>query len=86
MVQLSLRVVPNASRSKVVGWMDDGALKVKVQAPPEDGKANKQVCAVLAKALGVGKRDLAITVGEKSRTKTIEVTGITLEEVKERLG
>ncbi|MDP0498771.1 MAG: DUF167 domain-containing protein [Verrucomicrobiota bacterium JB022] len=86
MASLSLRVVPNASRSEVVGWMADGALKVKVQAPPEDGKANQQVCAVLAKALGLGKRDVSIVTGEKNRSKTVELTGITLDEVHERLG
>lgn len=82
---LPIRVVPKASRSGVEGWMDDGVLKVKVQAPPEDGKANAEVCAVLAKALGLGKRAVTLAQGDKNRSKVVAIDGLTPEEVRARV-
>jgi uncharacterized protein (TIGR00251 family) len=70
--RLDVRVVPNASRDEIVGWQD-GVLKIKLQAVPEDGKANKALCALLAKELGCHKREVRIISGEKSRTKVVEV-------------
>jgi len=84
---LQLRVVPNASRAEVVGWLEPGVLKVKVTAPPEGGRANKEVLALLAKTLGLGRRDAALVGGEKSRNKTVELVGIPDEAaLRERLG
>lgn len=82
---LAVRVVPKASRAGIEGWMDDGVLKIKVQAPPEDGKANAEVCAVLAKALGLGKRAVSLAQGDKNRSKVLAIDGLTLEEVKTRV-
>lgn len=84
--RLNLRVVPNASRAEVVGWIEPGVLKIKVMAPPEGGRANKEVVTLLAKILGLGRRDLAVVGGEKSRQKIIEVSGLTLDELQAKLG
>lgn len=70
---LTIRAVPNASRSEVVGKMDDGALKVKLKAPPEGGRANKELIACLAKHYGVAKRDIHLLSGETSRNKRVDV-------------
>src|SRR5690349_15458460 len=73
-VRLAVRVVPKAARSRVVG-QSDGCLKVQVAAPPEDGKANAALVETLAEALGVARRDVALTVGAASRKKLVDVAG-----------
>jgi uncharacterized protein (TIGR00251 family) len=75
-------VVPRASRSKVVG-LHGAALKVSLAAPPVDGEANAELCATLAKALGVPKRAVSISHGEHSKTKTVRVSGVNAERVRQ---
>lgn len=70
---LSVRVQPGATRSGIVGALGD-ALKVRVAAPADDGKANAELVRFLAEALGVPSRDVAIARGHHSRTKSIVVT------------
>jgi uncharacterized protein (TIGR00251 family) len=74
-VTFEVVVVPRASRSKVVG-LHGTALKVTLAAPPVDGEANAELCALLAKALGVAKRAVRIVHGEHSKTKTVQVDGV----------
>ena len=81
---LRLRVVPNAKRSEVVGKHGD-AIKVKIQAPATDGKANDALLAFLAEKLGVPRRDVVLVTGEKSRDKTVEISGLTADEARARL-
>jgi len=71
---LHLKVVPKASRDRVVGWVGD-RLKVQVTAAPERGKANAAVVEVLAAALGVSRGRVRIIAGETSPLKTVEVDG-----------
>tara|TARA_B110000305_G_C19172258_1_gene507889 strand:- start:296 stop:565 length:270 start_codon:yes stop_codon:yes gene_type:complete len=80
-IQLSLKVIPEASKDVVVGWYGDG-LKIKVKAPPEAGKANNSVEAVLATALHLHKRDVVIVKGHTSANKIVSITGITLSDIK----
>lgn len=73
---LRVKVTPKAKFERIKKEMDaDGAVlyKIYVTAAPEDGKANKAVIKVLAKALGVAKSKLAITHGQTSREKTIKI-------------
>jgi uncharacterized protein (TIGR00251 family) len=63
---------PRSSRPGIAGRHGD-ALKVRVAAPPEDGRANDEVCRLLARALGVPRRSVRVTSGRTSRTKTVEV-------------
>jgi uncharacterized protein (TIGR00251 family) len=81
---LKLRIVPNARRSEVVGAHGD-AIKVKVQAPPVDGKANEALCEFLAEQLQVPARSIEIVGGEKSRDKVVAVADIDLAIVRQRL-
>lgn len=76
-VAIRIKVVPGASRSKVVGVLGD-RLKVAIAAPPEGGKANKAVCELLAELLNVAKRDVVIVSGKTQPTKTVEVLGVSL--------
>lgn len=74
-MELDVKVVPRSSRSEVAGTMSDGTLKVKVMAVPEKGKANAEVCAVLAAHFGVPVRDVAVIAGATATRKRVRVTG-----------
>lgn len=82
--RLTVKVQPGASRSQVVGFQGD-ALRVRVAAPPERGKANDALLELLAQALGVPKWRIEILRGHASRDKVVLVQGLTLEEVRRRL-
>lgn len=79
-LRLDVYVQPRASRSEIVGE-HDGALRVRLVAPPVDNAANEALVALLAKALGVPKRDIRVVTGATSRRKVVEVSGVTAEEV-----
>jgi uncharacterized protein (TIGR00251 family) len=83
-LSFDIRVIPGASKNEVAG-IQDGALKVKLTAPPVEGKANLACVEFLAGLLGVRRSALAITSGEKSRKKTVSVTGLVRGELEERL-
>ncbi len=79
---LSLRVVPNAKRTSCEGLMDDGSsLRVKLAAPPLDGKANVALIKWLAQTLKIRSTDIQIVSGQTSRQKTIEIEGLTPSDV-----
>ena len=71
-VLLQLSVTPNAKRTEVDG-LHDGALCVRLAAPPIDGRANEALVAWLAKSLGVPKRDVEVLRGESSRRKQVAI-------------
>jgi len=71
-LRLHLKVVPKASRDRVVGWVGD-RLKVQVTAAPERGKANDAVLDVLAAALELPRSRVRIVAGQTSPLKTVEV-------------
>jgi len=83
-VHFRLKVVPGASRTRIVGEMD-GALKVAVSAPPEKGKANQAVLALLAETLGVKAGQLQIESGAGGPHKRCLVSAITEEQVRAAL-
>ncbi len=82
--RLRLRVKPAAKRNAVVG-VHGGALKVAVAAPPEHGRANEAVVALLAETLGVAPSAVTIVAGETSRDKTV-VISMPVDGVRGRLG
>ena len=69
-----VRVVPRASRSELVGE-HDGALRVRIAAPPVDGAANDELVRLLARAFGVPRSAIAITGGHAAKLKTVCVAG-----------
>jgi uncharacterized protein (TIGR00251 family) len=83
-VQFTVRVIPGASKNEVAG-IQDGALKVKLTAPPVEGKANRACVDFLAGLLGLRRSALSIASGEKSRKKTITADGLTAGELQSRL-
>lgn len=83
-VRLYLHVQPGASRSEVVGHHGD-AIKVRLAAPPIDGRANDALCRYLAKCLGVKRQDVRLVRGAASRAKCVAVRGIDRATALERL-
>jgi uncharacterized protein (TIGR00251 family) len=81
LVRFDVRVVPRASRDAIVGE-HDGALKIALTAPPVEGEANAALVALLAKKLGVAKRDVVLVRGEASRSKRVEVRGVSADAVR----
>lgn len=83
-VRLRLRVKPGARRDRLLG-PHGGALKIEVSAPPERGRANAAVVKLLARHFGVPKRAVTITAGVTSQGKTVELEGVSVQQVQERL-
>ena len=71
-VLLQLSVMPNAKRTEADG-LHDGALRVRLAAPPIGGRANEALVAWLAKQLGVPRRDVVVLRGESSRRKQVAI-------------
>ncbi|MBQ0935511.1 DUF167 domain-containing protein [Ideonella paludis] len=69
---LDLSAVPGAKRTEVVG-LHDGALRLRLAAPPVDGKANDEIVAWLAQSLGLPRRDVQLLRGLTSRRKQIQI-------------
>src|SRR2546422_11641702 len=84
-VTLSLRVQPRASRNAVVGWTGD-TLNIRLTAPPVEGAANAACLALLADLLSLPQSQLEILRDERSRNKVVQITGLTRDEVRARLG
>lgn len=83
-IRLKVKAVPGSSREGIAGWLGD-ALKVRVTAPAEGGKANEAIEELLAGALGVPTRSVRIVTGRSSPRKVVEVSGISGEEARRRL-
>ena len=83
-VKISLRVIPRARRDAIEGFLD-GVVRVRVTAAPQDGAANEAVVKLLAKQLGLPRSSVVIARGARSRDKVIEVSGLGLEAIRERL-
>jgi len=82
---LATKAIPNAPRREVVGWLGE-ALKVKVHAPPVEGRANEVLCEFLAGELGLPRRAVTVLRGGTSRQKLLRIDGLALTAVKARLG
>ena len=76
-MKLRIKAAPNAKRSEIVGWDEDPVagkvLRVRIAAPPTEGKANAELRRFLAKELGLPKSEVRLQKGEISRIKTFEL-------------
>jgi uncharacterized protein (TIGR00251 family) len=77
---IRIKLLPKSSRNQVVGREGDH-FKVKVTAPPVEGRANKALIDLLAKKLGVPKSHIEIISGKSSRLKSIRIDGLSIEEI-----
>ncbi len=82
---VSVRVVPRSSKEGVAGF-EGGVVRIRLNAPPVEGKANEALVRFLSKALGVPKSRIALVVGERGRNKVVRVDGITREALLAALG
>ena len=73
---INIKVEPRSSRSGIIGPYGD-ALKVKLTSPPVEGKANKELAALLSKEFGIRKKDVEILSGQSSKNKTVKLIGVT---------
>ncbi len=83
-VIFSVKVVPRSSKTAVAGILG-GMLKVKLAAAPEKGKANESLVEFLAETLGVKRNMVTITSGHTSPVKTIQITGVSVEMILQKL-
>lgn len=82
---LKVRVSPGARKDEITGWHDD-AVRVRVRAAPERGKANEAVCRLIAERLGLPPSAVSVKTGAASRQKLLAIEGLGDAEVRRRLG
>jgi len=75
---VSVRVVPRSSKEGVAGF-EGGVVRIRLNAPPVEGKANEALVRFLSKAVGVPKSRITLVTGERGRSKIVRVDGITRE-------
>jgi len=79
-----VRVTPRAGRDEVVDWQD-GELRVRLRAPPMDGRANEELRRLLASSLGVPLSGVELVSGATGRVKRLRVEALSEAEVWQRL-
>lgn len=84
-VDLPVKVVPGARRDQIAGPLG-GRLKIRVAAPPEGGRANDAVCALVAATLGLRPRQVRVVSGHASPEKVVRITGVDPALVRRLLG
>ncbi|CAG0960167.1 hypothetical protein ANRL3_00826 [Anaerolineae bacterium] len=82
-VTFSVKVIPRAPRNQIAGIEGD-AVKIRLNAPPVEGKANDALIAFLADLFGVRRAQIEIIVGETSRRKIVRVRGVAARQVEEK--
>lgn len=80
---ISVQVIPRSSKDGIE-W-NQGKLKVRLTAPPVNGAANEALIALLAEQLGLPRRHISIVRGATGRQKTVEIVGVTPEDVQQKL-
>jgi uncharacterized protein (TIGR00251 family) len=83
-VRINVHAQPGAKRTEVSGLHGD-AIKIRIQAPPLEGRANDELIRFLAEALGVARSQVTLFRGDKSRTKVFAVAGVTEAQVRNAL-
>lgn len=83
-VTFAVRVVPRAAVNQIVGE-HDGALKVRITAPPVDGAANEALLKILAKQFRVSRSQIEIVAGETSKSKRIKISNLSRSKLEEMI-
>ncbi len=81
---IKIKLIPKSSKNKIIS-KESNLYRIKVTAPPVDGKANKALINLLSKKLNCAKSNIEITSGKNSRLKTISIKGLTQEEITDLL-
>jgi hypothetical protein len=82
---LRIHLQPRASRDEIVGPMGE-VLKIRITAPPVNGKANRGLKRFLAKSLGISARRVEIISGQTSREKVVRISGLSRKDLAQKLG
>jgi hypothetical protein len=82
---LTIRVTPRARKTEFSGILDDGTVRIRVSAPPVEGKANRELIKFLSKVLKVRRNKIEIVAGKKSLDKIVSVIDLSAEEVQQRI-
>jgi len=82
---VSVRVVPRSSKEGVAGF-EGGVVRIRLNAPPVEGKANEALIRFLARAVGVPRSHVTLVTGERGRSKIVRVAGVTREALMAALG
>ncbi|NUN04451.1 MAG: YggU family protein [Bdellovibrio sp.] len=77
-VRLHLFIQPKASKNEVIG-LHNGEIKIKITAPPLDGRANEGLIEYLSDLFDIPKRDIHLVKGETGRHKTVDIAGVELD-------
>lgn len=72
-LRLAVKVIPKAARTELAGSLAGGVWKIRIQAPPEKGRANAELCRFIAKLFGVSARQVLIVSGETSGHKQLKI-------------
>jgi uncharacterized protein (TIGR00251 family) len=82
---IAVRVTPRAKKNEIHQILDDGRVKVRLKAPPVDGKANQSLIQLLADVIGINSSQIMIVSGRKRREKLVRIKGIAPATVQARL-
>jgi len=74
-LNIQVQIQPGSSKDQIIG-LHNGRLKIKISAPPVDGKANQNLIEFISKALGVSKSKIEILKGRTSKLKTLKISGV----------
>jgi uncharacterized protein (TIGR00251 family) len=84
-VTFVVKVIPRASKNQIAGLESD-AIKIRLNAPPVEGKANEALIEFLAETLGVRRAQIEIVRGHTSRRKVVRVSGVSAKQIEDKLG
>jgi uncharacterized protein len=82
-MRINVRVIPRSGRN-TLEW-EEGGIRARLTAPPVDGAANAALITLLAERLALPKRNIEIVRGATGRQKIIEIAGMTMEEVEQKI-
>ena len=82
--RIDVRLRPRGHRDQLMGVVD-GTLQARVTAPPVDGRANKALCRMIAKRIGVAPSKVSVIRGEKSPNKVVSVDGVSATALEQAL-
>ena len=82
---LTIRVTPRARKTEFGGVLEDGTVRIRIAAPPVEGKANKALVKYLSELFGVRKNKIEIVAGEKGLDKIISIDGMSAAVAEERI-
>jgi len=82
---LAIRVTPRSSKNEIVGVLDDGTVRIRLIAPPVEGRANDALVSFLADVLDVSRSEIEILAGETGRDKLVSILGLDAKTVQNRI-